>query len=175
MNTAIGSLSFGAFFVTASLLLSSRASAQTLSNTNFNVKIGTNGEINSLQLTGDAFPTNYVLNGANAPAGFAGSNDHEWVGELMFKYRTGTGAWHTALTNSGAGRQITSTASSVVVNYDFSAFKLTETYALVDDYLSWKIALTNSGAQPLEFGDIGLRESLTGEAESGDTTIHVAR
>ena len=156
MNTRIRSLSFSALFVTASVLLASRASAQTLTNSNFNVKIGTNGEINSFQLAGDAFPTNYVLNGANAPAGFAGSADHEWVGELMFKYRTGTGAWQTALTNSGAGRKITSTATSVVVSYDFSAFKVTETYALVDDYLSWTIALTNSGTQPIEFGDIGM-------------------
>jgi len=156
MNTRIRSRSFSALLVTASVLLAAQASAQTLSNSNFNVKIGANGEINSLQLAGDAFPTNYVLNGANAPAGFAGSNDHEWVGELMFKYRTGTGAWQSALTNSGAGRKITTTTTSVVVNYDFSAFKLTETYALVDDYLSWKIALTNSGSQPLEFGDIGL-------------------
>jgi Family of unknown function (DUF5695) len=156
MNTRLRSLSFNALFVAAAVLLAARASAQSLSNTNFNVKIGTNGDINSLQLTGDAFPTNYVLNGTNAPAGFAASKDHAWVGELMFKYRTGTGAWQTALTSSGGGRAITSTASSVVVSYDFTAFKVTETYALVDDSLSWKIALTNTGAQPLEFGDIGL-------------------
>ena len=156
MNPRIRSLSFSALFVTACLLLTSRGAAQTLSNSTFNVKVGSNGEINSLQLTGDAFPTNYVLNGANAPAGFADSKDHAWVGELMFKYRTGTGAWQTALTSSGAGRAITSTATSVTVNYDFSAFKVAETYALVDDYLSWKIAITNSGSQALELGDIGL-------------------
>ena len=150
------SLSFGACFVTATLLLSSRASGQSLSNSNFNVKIGTNGEINSLQLAGDAFPTNYVLNGTNAPDGFAASKDHAWVGELMFKYRTGSGAWQSALTSSGTGRSMTSTATSVIVKYDFTAFKVTETYALVDDALSWKIDLTNSGTQPLEFGDIGL-------------------
>ncbi|MES1174247.1 MAG: DUF5695 domain-containing protein [Myxococcales bacterium] len=156
MNTRLRSLAFSSLFVTAALLVASRASAQTLSNTNFNVKIGTNGEINSFQLAGDAFPTNYVLNGTNAPAGFAASKDHAWVGELMFKYRTGTGAWQTALTSAGGGRTITSTATSVTVSYDFSAFKVVETYALVDDYLSWKIAITNSGSQPLEFGDIGL-------------------
>ena len=42
------------------------AGAQTISNSYFKAQIGTNGEISSLQLTGDAFPTNYVLNATNA-------------------------------------------------------------------------------------------------------------
>ena len=80
--------------------LSIDAAAQTLSNSTFNAQIGSNGEISSLQLTGDAFPTNYVLNATNA----VGQNtaDHEWVGELMFTYRLNGGAWTTALTNQSA-------------------------------------------------------------------------
>ena len=48
------------------LALATTAGAQTLSNSYFKAQIGTNGEISSLQLTGDAFPTNYVLNATNA-------------------------------------------------------------------------------------------------------------
>lgn len=156
-----------AIFVLAAVVLGtglrSEARAATLSNSTFKVQTGTNGEISSLQLTGDAFPTNYVMNASNAPG--QNTADHEWVGELMFSYRAGTGAWQTALTQASADvRSIQNTATSVTVSYENSAsangikgFKVVETYALVDDYLSWQIALTNSGSQALEFGDIGLR------------------
>ena len=35
-------------------------------------------------------------------------------------------------------------------------FKLVETYALVNDYLSWQITVTNTSAQTMEMGDFGL-------------------
>ncbi len=138
------------------------AAAQTLSNGTFNVQVGGNGEISSLQLTGDAFPTNYVMNATNA----VGQNtaDHEWVGELMFTYRLNGGTWTTALTNQSTdARSITSSASAITVTYQGSAnargvknFKVVETYALVADYLSWKITVTNTSTQTLEIGDFGL-------------------
>jgi MYXO-CTERM domain-containing protein len=142
--------------------LSSSAWAFTLSNGTFNVETGTNGEISSLQLTGDAYPTNYVLNATNAPG--QNTADHEWVGELMFTYRLGTGAWTTALTNQSADvRTMTQSGEVVTVTYQNSGnaegvknFKLVETYSLVDDYLYWQIALTNTGTQSIEFGDVGL-------------------
>jgi hypothetical protein len=138
------------------------AGAASLANDRFKVTIGTSGEISSLQLVGDAFPTNYVMNAANAPG--QDTADHEWMGELMFTYRQGTGAWQTALTqSSGDARSISSSPTSVTVKYANSAnakgvraFELTETYALVDDHLSWQITLTNPGAADLEFGDVGL-------------------
>src|SRR5471030_2463349 len=164
MKLHVQSALFGAALVAATVSLASHASAQTLTGTSFKTKIGTNGEINSLQITGDAFATNYVLNGTNGPAAFATSADHEWVGELMFKYRIGTGAWTTALTSqSSDARTITSTATSVTVTYQnsknaqgISNFKVVETYSLVDNYLNWQIAVTNAGAQPIEIGDFGL-------------------
>ena len=138
------------------------ARAVTLSGTTFNVQTGTNGEISSLQLVGDAFPTNYVMNATNAPG--QNTADHEWMGELMFSYRMGTGAWQTALTQSSTdGRTITSDATSVTVTYQNSTnakgiknFKVVETYSLVNDYLYWQIAITNTSAQAIEFGDVGL-------------------
>ena len=82
--------SAGAFVAGSLLAFATGAGAQTLSNTYFKAQIGTNGEILSLQLTGDTFPTNYVLNATNAPG--QNTTDHEWVGELMFNYRLGTRA-----------------------------------------------------------------------------------
>ncbi len=138
------------------------AVAQTISNGTFNVQIGSNGEISSLQLTDDAFPTNYVMNATNA----VGQNtaDHEWVGELMFTYRLNGGTWTTALTNqSSDARTITPGTNAITVTYQNSAnakgvknFKVVETYALVADYLSWKITVTNTSTQTLELGDFGL-------------------
>ncbi|MBV9949862.1 MAG: hypothetical protein JOZ69_23675 [Myxococcales bacterium] len=146
----------------AALTHAGAAGAATLSNGTFNVQIGANGEISSLELVGDAFPTNYVLNAGNAPG--QNTADHEWMGELMFTYRLGTGAWTTALTNQSADvRSVTSTPSSVTVTYANSAsakgiknFQLVETYSLTGDHLAWQIALTNTSAQSLEIGDLGL-------------------
>jgi hypothetical protein len=150
----------GAFVLGCALAAPARA--QTLSNDTFKVTIGSNGEISSLQLTGDAFPTNYVMNAANAPG--QNTADHEWVGELMFTYRVAGGAWATALTNqSGDARRIAAGQDAVTVTYQGSAnakgirdFKVVETYALSGDHLSWQIAVTNTGTEALEIGDFGL-------------------
>jgi hypothetical protein len=146
----------------ALLAFATGAEAQTLSNSYFKAQIGTNGEISSLQLTGDTFPTNYVLNATNA----VGQNtaDHEWVGELMFTYRLNGGAWTTALTNQSADvRAISTGTNSITVTYQDSAsakgvknFKVVETYALVNDYLAWQITVTNTSTQTMEMGDFGL-------------------
>ena len=144
------------------MLFASSARAYTLSSATFKVQTGTSGEISSLALTGDAYPTNYVLDAANAPG--QNTPDHEWIGELMFTYRLGAGAWTTALTNQSADvRSMSQSGSAVTVTYKNSAnpegvrnFTLVETYSLIDDYLYWQIALTNTSGQSLEFGDIGL-------------------
>lgn len=144
------------------LLLPKSAFAYSLTNSNFNVQTGTNGEITSLQIVGDTYPTNYVMNATNAPQ--QNTSDHEWLGEMMFKYRLGTGAWQTALTQSSAdGRTQSQSGTTATVTYQNSTnasgvknFKLVETYSLVNDYFLWKIDLTNTSTQTLEFGDVGL-------------------
>jgi hypothetical protein len=99
----------------AAAALSRPAAAQTLANDKFKVAIGASGEISSLQISGDAFPTNYVLNAANAPG--QNTADHEWLGELMFTYRLGGGAWTTARTNqSNDARAIAAGSNSVTGN-----------------------------------------------------------
>ncbi len=138
------------------------ASAYTLSNGTFEVQTGTHGEITSLKIVGDNYPTNYVMNATNAPQ--QNTADHQWVGELMFKYRLGTGAWQTALTQSSAdGRTQSQSGTTATITYQNSAnangvknFRLDETYSLVNDYFLWKIQLTNTSTQTIEFGDIGL-------------------
>jgi len=162
MKSALKRRSAAAVAAVSLLAVATGAGAQTLSNSYFKAQIGTNGEISSLQLTGDAFPTNYVMNVTNAPG--QNTTDHEWVGELMFNYRLGTGAWTAALTNQSADvRTITAGTNSVTVTYQSSAnakgvknFKLVETYALVNDYLSWQITVTNTSTQTMEMGDFGL-------------------
>jgi hypothetical protein len=152
-----------ALIASAALTLAcGRAQAQTLSNGTFKMTVGTNGEIASLQLTGDAFPTNYVLNATNAPG--QNTADHEWVGELMFTYRLDGGAWTTALTNQSSDvRAISTSGNSISVTYQSSGnpkgvrnFKVVETYGLVNDSLSWQITVTNTSTQTLEIGDFGL-------------------
>jgi MYXO-CTERM domain-containing protein len=152
----------------------SNAVALTLSNTYFNVQTGSNGEITSLQLAGDNFPTNYVMNSTNAAS--QNTADHYWFGELMFTYRLGGGAWTTVLTNSSAdGRTIAQSGSTVTVTYQNSAnangiksFKVVETYSLVNDYLSWQIAVTNTSTQSLEIGDFGLPLPFNEYMNAGD-------
>ncbi len=133
-----------------------------MNNNYFNVQIGSNGEISTLKLTGDTYPTNYVLNSSNASN--LNTSDHQWFGELMFKYRLGTGSWITALTQSSSDvRTQNQNSSTVTVTYQNSAntngiknFKVVETYSLVNDYLQWSIQLTNTSSQTLEIGDLGM-------------------
>jgi hypothetical protein len=152
----------GTFAFVTCLLLAARAPAASLTNDTFSVQIGNSGEISSLKLVGDAFPTDYVLNASNAPG--QDTADHEWVGELMFSYRSGNGAWQTALTQSSSDvRHVDSTSTSVTVSYENSAnpngihgFSVAETYSLSGAYLLWQIAIKNTSAQSVELGDVGL-------------------
>ncbi|MGO4548347.1 DUF5695 domain-containing protein [Paenibacillus sp. 2TAB23] len=152
------------FFVTALFMVfyPQLAFAYTLSNSNFNITTGTNGEINSLRLVGDTFNTQYVMNPTVTPN--QNTADHQWLGELMFKYRFGTGAWQTAMTQSSTdGRTQSQSGNTVTVTYQNSTnangvknFKLVNTYSLVNDYFLWQIELTNTSAQTIEFGDVGV-------------------
>ncbi len=144
------------------LSLPQSASAYTLSNSTFNISTGTYGEINSLKFATDSFNTNYVMNATNAPN--QNTSDHQWLGELMFTYRLGNGAWTKAWTNkSDDVRTQSQTGSAVNISYQNSSnaegirnFKVDESYSLVNDYLLWSIKVTNTSTQTLEIGDFGL-------------------
>ncbi|MGO4950079.1 DUF5695 domain-containing protein [Paenibacillus sp. DRB1-1] len=136
--------------------------AVQLSNQVFSISVGDYGDLSSLRLVGDTFNTNYVMNSSNAPK--QNTADHQWLGELMFTYRLGNGAWTRAWTsNSADARQVTSSGNSVQVAYQNSSnnqgirnFILHETYSLVNDYLHWQMKVTNTSNQTLEIGDWGL-------------------
>ncbi len=153
-----------AFVVSALLCVVSPrlAAAYSLSNGTFQVTTGSSGEISSLKLTGDNFPTEYVLNGANAPN--QNTSDHQWLGELMFTYRLGTGAWTQGWTSKSADARTQSQSGSTVnITYQNSSnaqgirnFRVDESYSLVSDYLQWQIKVTNTSSQQMEIGDFGL-------------------
>lgn len=146
----------------AALALSARAVA--ISDANFAVEIGTYGEIASLKIVGDAFPTDYVMNAANSPD--QNTSDHQWMGELLFKFRKGTAtAWDSASTNrSASARTVTrNSATKATVHYasgtatgSIRGFTVDESYELKDGVLVWTITLANTSGQSLEFGDFGL-------------------
>ncbi|MDQ0874886.1 hypothetical protein QFZ77_003545 [Paenibacillus sp. V4I3] len=157
------------------------AFANTLSNSTFNVQTGTNGEITSLKLTGDTFSTDYVMNATNAPN--QNTADHEWLGELMFTYKLGSGAWTKAYTNKSAdGRTITQSGNTVTVTYQNSAnaegiknFKVVVTYSLISDYLQWSINIMNTSTQSIEFGDVGLPLPFNEFWTAGNDPIYETR
>jgi hypothetical protein len=159
----IGLAGWAMVFVLALVGGVSGAFGFTLSNSFFNVTTGSNGEISSLQLAGDSFATNYVMNATNASQ--QNTSGHEWLGELMFKYRLGTTTtWSTALTQSSSDvRTQSQSGNTVTVTYQNSTatngvknLKVVETYSLVNDYLQWSIAVTNTTTQSMEIGDFGL-------------------
>jgi hypothetical protein len=153
------------------------AEAQALSNTIFDIQIGSNGEISKLAQTGDKFKTNYVLSSTNLGGKIVPKNtsDHWYLGELLFSYKLETGAWKKAMTNqSGDVRKIAGTGA-ITVTYENSSsaqgiqnFKLVETYSLVDDYFCWQIAITNTSTGSIEFGDIGLPISFNNLFSTND-------
>lgn len=147
---------------TLAFVIPQAASAYTLSNGDFRVTTGEHGEITNLQIVGDRFPTNYVMNASNAPQ--QNTPDHQWLGELMFKYRLNNGAWTTAWTNRSAdGRTQSQNGNTVNVTYQNSShpegirnFKVEQSYALNGDHLRWAIKVTNTSGRTLEIGDFGL-------------------
>lgn len=140
------------------------ASAVTISDANFVVDVGNFGEISSLKIVGDAFPTNYVMNTTNSPD--QNTADHQWLGELMFKYRKGSAsAWDSAYTNLSAnGRTVTrESGTKVVVRYakatgagSIRDFTVDATYELKGGALVWSITVANTSNESMEIGDFGL-------------------
>jgi hypothetical protein len=157
-------MAFAASLIGAALFLGIPyvASAYTLSNGTFEVSTGTHGELNGLRIVGDSFPTNYVMNGTNAPN--QNTADHQWVGELMFTYRLNNGAWTKAWTNKSSDVRVQSQSGNTVnITYQNSSnaegirnFRLNQSYSLVNDYLLWSMTVTNTSNQTLEIGDWGL-------------------
>ena len=138
--------------------------AVSLADANFQATVGDFGELSSLRIVGDAFPTVYVMNATNSSD--QNTADHQWVGELMLKYRKGAaGAWDSAYTSRSAnGRTITrNSATKATVRYanatgagSIRDFTVDEVYELKGGALVWSITIANTSGSSLEIGDLGL-------------------
>lgn len=147
----------------------------SLSGSQVQVKIGQYGEISSLKLTNDLFPTEYVMNKTVTPE--QDTYDHQWMGELLFTYRLDGGEWRRASTNqSDDVRHIQQSGQQVQVTYEHSRhaggirdFRLTETYAIKSDgSLGWTIGIENTSGKKLEIGDYGLPMPFNEQWNYGD-------
>lgn len=134
-----------------------------LTNGFFDVEVGTYGQITSLKIIGDLYPTNYVMNMENAPE--QNTAAHQWMGELMFQTRlAGSDTWTEAMTSkSDSARTIELQDNKLVITYENATeekgikdFKLIETYYLDGEQLKWDITVENSNEESLEIGDWGL-------------------
>ncbi|WP_336758795.1 DUF5695 domain-containing protein [Paenibacillus sp. USHLN196] len=151
------------FLAAALVFATDQTYAHELSTDKLILQTGSHGEISSIKIKGDAFPTEYVMNATVAPE--QNTADHQWLGELMFTYRLNGGAWTKAWTNLSAdGRTITNSGNQVTVTYANASnaqgirnFKVIETYTTqTDGSILWKIEVQNTSGQKLEIGDLGL-------------------
>lgn len=154
---------FVALAVVSAVLFPSKAGAYELTSDKLLVETGSYGEISSIKIKGDSFPTEYVMNKKVSPE--QDTADHQWMGELIFTYRLDGGAWIKASTNQSEDvRNIIKEGNKVTVTYENSGnaegirnFKLVETYTLeADGHLQWDIHVVNTSGKQLEIGDFGL-------------------
>jgi hypothetical protein len=156
--------------------------AVSIADANFQVTVGDFGELSSLRIVGDAFPTVYVMNATNSPD--QNTADHQWAGELMFKFRSGAaGAWDSAYTSRSAnGRTLTKNgATKASVRYanatgagSIRDFTVDEVYELKAGALVWSITIANTSSSSLEIGDFGLPLPFN-ERWAGNETIYETR
>lgn len=162
-----------------SLLASARAEQTGIrvSSARLGVQFGDDGSVQSLQVTHDAFPTEYVMNPSNAPeqAAEPDAELRQWFGNVMFSYVPGTGkvtqagvggqAWQRAWTTASSdARTVTHSPNGVEVAYAGSKakdgikdFRLTERFSFdTDGSLIWRQTVTNTSRRPLTIGDWGV-------------------
>lgn len=134
-----------------------------LKNDYFDVEVGKHGQITSLKLVGDKYPTNYVMNAVNSPG--QNTSGHQWMGELLFQTKVGQAEnWTASMTNSSdSTRKVVLDGEKVIVTYENATeakgirdFKLVETYSFVDDKLRWEINIQNTKSEKLTVGDLGV-------------------
>ena len=134
-----------------------------MSNKYFAVETGKYGQLTSIKIQGDKFPTNYIMNEKTAAS--QKTAGHQWVGELMFNVKVGDATAYTEenTNKSDTGRTITLDGNKIVVTYENATgnkaikdFKVVETYSIVGDKLKWDITVTNTNTDKLIIGDFGL-------------------
>ncbi len=144
-------------------VITKTADGYKMVNKYFVVETGKYGQITSLQLQGDEYPTNYVMNAKNSSS--QNTDGHQWLGELMFSVKVGDAEVYTEenTSRSTSGRTVELKEDKVVVTYEGATeekgikdFKVVETYSLVGDKLHWEITVINTNTEKLTIGDFGL-------------------
>lgn len=125
------------------------------------------GGVMRLEQPGDPFHTNYVIGKKEHPE-FAIS-DSRWFGDVVFRFRSGTGAWqHASTAHSRAARTLLRSSSRGIqrIEYRYASdprltdgirgFDFSETYELRPHVLIWSLTIRNESPERLEIGDFGL-------------------
>ncbi len=115
----------------------------------------------------DRFNTNYVIGKAEHPE-YAVA-DSRWFGDVVFRFRTGTGAWqHASTAHSRSARTTTKNSSGEIQRMEFRypsdarnadgirGFDFGEVYELHPDKLIWSLTIQNRSPETLEIGDLGI-------------------
>ena len=120
-----------------------------------------NGAIVSLKRVGDTFDTDYVQTGRR-------------LGDVIVRYRQGSGDWQTVETATWAGERGATTGADGAthsVRYRIAdLFDVTLDFNVALDIVDWRITLANLTAQPIEIGDIALPLLMNSSFQQQPTT-----
>ena len=139
------------------------------------------GAVFGLFNQGDRFATNYVLNATQVPA--FNVQDSRWTGDLIFNVRP---AGSTAPgTNMVSGlskdiRKVAKVGSGINIDYagnaananGFKGFNVKQIWNVENDVLTWTNTIQNTGAQALEFLDVGFPLMFNSYWSNDQTTIY---
>lgn len=165
LTSAIAAAMLG---IPAASLAAEPCSGTHLSNGSFCVQFDdTSAGVMRFDSPADSFGTNYVIGRAEHPE-FAVA-DSRWFGDVVFRFRSGGGAWqHASTAHSRSARGMDSSQGPgeqrIAFHYrsdpesvdGIRGFDFDEAYELRSDVLLWSLTLHNQTDNPLEIGDIGL-------------------
>jgi hypothetical protein len=143
-------------------------SGEHLENASFCVRFDdASAGVMRLDSPADPYETNFVIGRSEHPD-FA-VTDSRWFGDVVFRFRSGGGAWqHASTAGSRDERKVeqsrTPGEQRIVFHYPsdpaaadgIRGFDFDEGWELGGDVLAWSLTLRNQGHEPLEIGDIGL-------------------
>lgn len=155
-------------WIPAASLAAEPCSGTHLSNVSFCVQFDdTSAGVMRFDSPADSFATNYVIGRGEHPE-FAVA-DSRWFGDVVFRFRSGGGAWqHASTAHSRSARRMDSSQGPgeqrIAFHYrsdpasvdGIRGFDFDEAYELRSDVLLWSLTLHNQTDSPLEIGDIGL-------------------
>jgi len=154
--------------ISTAQLVAQQCAGTHLENRNFCIVFDDESAgVMELEQPGDMFSTNYVIGKADHPE-FA-VVDSRWFGDVVFRFRAGTGAWqHASTAHSRSARTTTQSLSGEIQRMEFRypsdarnadgirGFDFSEVYELHPDKLIWSLTIQNRSPETLEIGDLGI-------------------